>query len=70
MGTTQPLPKFQINKAKDKLCKTIVVMKYTSSPLDEVSNTITNIDAAEYKNEWYNNCEFMLYVRMFRKHQQ
>ena len=48
----------------------MVSMIYTSGPLDEVSDDITNINAVEYIKEQYSDCEFALDVRMFKLHQQ
>ena len=45
-------------------------MIYTSGPLDEISDDITSIDAADYIKERYSDCEFALDVRMFKLHQQ
>ena len=39
-----------------------------SSPTDEISDVITDKDAAEFIFERYNNCEFARNVKMFDNH--
>ena len=38
----------------------MVTMNYTNSAINEVSDEITVIDAAELISERYNDCEFVL----------
>ena len=45
-------------------------MNYTSSAIEEVSNEVTAMDAAELISERYRYCEFALNVNMFNYHQQ
>ena len=58
------------NKAKNNFCKALVAMNMTSSPTEEISNEITALDASEFIDARFNNCEFALDVRMFEQHQQ
>ena len=45
-------------------------MNYTSSAINEVSDEIAVIDAAELISERYNDCEFVLDTWMFSYHNQ
>ena len=58
------------NRANANFCKSLVEMNMTSSPTEEVSDEITALDASEFINARFDNCEFALDVRMFEQHQQ
>ena len=45
-------------------------MNMTSSPTEEILDDITALDASEFIDARFDNCEFALDVRMFEKHQQ
>ena len=47
----------------------MVALNDTSSAIDEVSNEITAMNAAELISEKYSNCEFSLDVNMLYYHQ-
>ena len=51
-------------------CKNLVEMNMNSSPTEEISDKITALDAAEFIDAQFSNCEFALDVRMFNEHQQ
>ena len=58
------------NQANNNFCKSLVAMNMTSSPTEEISDEITALDASEFIDTYFDNCEFALDVRMFEKHQQ
>ena len=58
------------NRANANFCKNLVEMNMTSSPTEEVSDEITALDASEFINARFDNCEFALDVRMFEQHQK
>ena len=58
------------NKANDNFCKALVAMNMESSPTEEILDDITALDASEFIDARFDNCEFALDVRMFEKHQQ
>ena len=62
--------KYIKNKANNEFCKALVAMNIASSPTDEISDDITALDASEFIEAQYDNCQFALDVRMFEKHQQ
>ena len=45
-------------------------MNMTSSPTEEISDEITALDASEFIDATFDNCEFALDVRMFEQHQK
>ena len=56
------------NKANNNFCKSLVAMNMASSPTKEISDEITALDAAEFIDACFDNCEFALDVRMFEHH--
>ena len=58
------------NKANNNFCKALLAMNMTSSLTEEIFDEITAPDASEFIDAWFNNCEFVLDVCMFNKHQQ
>ena len=58
------------NEANDNFCKALVAINMTSSPTEGMSNDITALDVSEFINARFDNCEFILDVHMFDKHQQ
>ena len=57
------------NKANNNFCKALVAMNMTSSPTEEISDEITALDASEFIDACFDNCEFTLDVRMFEQYQ-
>ena len=58
------------NKANDNFYKSLVTMNMTSSPAEKKSEEITALDAAEFIDARFDNCEFALDVQMFVQHQK
>ena len=51
------------NKANNNFCKALLAMNMTSSLTEEISNEITSLDASEFIDTCFNNCEFALGVQ-------
>ena len=49
--------KYIKHKANNESCKVLVAMNIASSPTDETSDDITALDASEFIEAQYNNCE-------------
>ena len=47
-GTPNSRLVYNKNKANNKLYKAMVAMNFSSSPTDEISDDITDVDAAEF----------------------
>ena len=58
------------NKANNNFCKVLVAMNMTNSPTKEISDEITALDASEFNDACFDNCEFTHDVRIFEQHQQ
>ena len=58
------------DKANANFCKSLVAMNMTSSPTDGISDEITALDASEFFDAHFDNCEFALDVRMFEQQQK
>ena len=58
------------NRANANFCKNLVKMNMRSSDNEEISDEITALDASEFIDATFDNCEFALDVRMFDQHQK
>ena len=58
------------NRANANFCKNLVQMNMSSSDNEEISDEITALDASEFIAATFDNCEFVLDIRMFEQHQK